>query len=98
VTFTLTVHVPPAAIVPPENDTDPALATGAKVGVPHPKVEYVAGVATIISPGAPLPVIGKVSVKATFGSASLGFGLVRMKVNVLVPFGMIVSRSKYFEI
>ena len=34
-------------MLPPENDTLPALAIGAQVGTPHPVVEALGGVATI---------------------------------------------------
>jgi len=57
-----------------------APAAGAKVGVPQPLVVAFGEVATTMFPG----VVGNVSVKATFGNASLGLGLVIVKVNVLV--------------
>ena len=47
-TSTLTTHVLFAATLPFENETELAPAVGAKVGEPHPEVEYVAGVATTI--------------------------------------------------
>ena len=49
-TRTLTTQLPFAATVPLENAIDVAPATGAKVGVPQPDVEYVAGFATTICP------------------------------------------------
>ena len=47
-TRTLTVQLLLAATVPLANDSDVAPAAGAKVGVPQPDVEYVAGLATTI--------------------------------------------------
>src|SRR5688500_15561123 len=60
VTLTVTVHVPPPAMVPPVKVIDPAPATGENVGAPQPDVEALGGEATVIAPGA----IGKVSLKA----------------------------------
>src|SRR5712691_5732113 len=61
VTSTETVHVPPAAIVPPEKAMEPAFATGENVGAPQPDVEAFGVPATFIRPGA----VGRVSAKAT---------------------------------
>jgi hypothetical protein len=76
VTLTLTVHVPLAAIVPPEKLNDVLPAAGANVGEPQPVV-VAFGVAATWRPA------GKVSVKATPVRAVAAFGLVTVKVNVL---------------
>ena len=81
VMLTLTMQVPPAAMLPPENVSDTAAAAGAKVGAPQPVV-LVAGVpATRITPG----LVGKVSVNATPVSAVVGLALLMVKVRVDVP-------------
>lgn len=78
VTSTVTVQLPPAAIVPPENEIDPAPATA--VTVP-PHVVLAAGVpATSMLPGE----VGKVSLKATPARAVPVLGLVIVKVSVEV--------------
>jgi hypothetical protein len=76
------VHAPAAASVPPENVMDPAPATGAYVGAPHPLVAAPVGLATTIVPG-------KVSEKATPLNASFWFGFVMVKVSVETPPGRI---------
>ena len=81
VTFTLTVHVPPAAIVPPEKEIEPAPAVGANVGVPQPLVEALGVLATAMAPGE----VGNVLLKATPLRASFSLGLVSRKVRVDVP-------------
>jgi len=73
--------MPPAAIVPPVNDIDVAVATGAKIGEPHPLVVAFGAAATRICAGD----VGKVSVNARSVSGSFWFGLVIVKVNVEVP-------------
>ncbi len=79
--MTVTTQVSPPAIAPPEKLTLPAPAVGAKVGDPQPLVDALVGLATTIAPGA----AGKVSVKATPEMALFGFGLLIVKVSVLVP-------------
>lgn len=92
VTSTLTVHVPLAAIVPPENDIDPSPAFA--VTVP-PHVVLAAGVpATTIFPGK----VGKVSLKATSVKAVPALGLVIVKVRVLVSHAPIGSGEKFLLI
>src|SRR3954471_22199599 len=88
-----TVHVPPAAIVPPENVNEPAFATGAKVGAPQPRVKGFGVPATLIAPGE----VGKVSPKATPLMASFGFGLVIVKVNREMPPARIGAGAKAFD-
>ena len=84
VTLTLTVHVPPAAIVPPENVRLVFPAAGANVGAPHPDV-LAAGVAATCVPA------GNGSLKATPVSGSgLPAGFVSVNVSVDVPFKGIV--------
>jgi hypothetical protein len=78
VTSTLTVHVPPAAIVPPVKEMLVAPAVGANVGVPQPLVEAFGVLATTIP-------VGNVSAKATPLSALFWFGLVMTKVSVDGP-------------
>lgn len=93
VTFNLIVHVLFAAIVPLENEMDPAPATGAKVGDPQPEVEALVGLATVIAPG----VVGRVSVK--FNPLTLAeLGLVRVNVRVEMPPAFVGSGLKFFEI
>jgi hypothetical protein len=62
------------------------------VGDPHSEVVTFGVDAVTMAPG----VVGKVSVKATFGRPSLGFGLVMVKVRVLVPFAKIGLGLKTF--
>ena len=90
---TRTVQVPPAAMVPPENANDTALAAVAKVGEPPPTVLAAGVAATRITPG----LVGKVSPKATPVSAVVGFGLVMVKVNVEVPLTALGDGEKSFE-
>ncbi len=78
---TLTVHVPPAAIVAALKETEPAAATGAHVGAPQPLVDALGVPATTIAAGA----TGKVSVKATPVSAVAAFGFTIVKVSVVTP-------------
>jgi len=75
------VQVPPAAIVPPVNDMDVAVATGAKIGEPHPLVVAFGVAATRICAGE----VGKVSVNARPASESFWFGLVIVNVNLELP-------------
>ena len=77
-TLTDIVHVPPAVMVPLVNDMDVAVATGVKVGVPHPLVVAFGGAATRICAGD----VGKVSVNAKPVSESFWFGLVMVNVNL----------------
>jgi len=72
------VQVPPAAIVPPVNDMDVAVATGAKIGEPHPLVVAFGVAATRICAGD----VGKVSVNAKPVSELFWFRLVIVKVKV----------------
>ena len=73
--------MPPAAIVPPVNDMDVAVATGAKIGEPHPLVVAFGVAATRIC----AEDVGKVSVNARPVSESFWFGLVIVKVNLELP-------------
>ena len=77
----MTVQLPPAAIVPPENEMELAPATGENVGEPQPSVEAFGVLATTIAPGD----VGNVSENATPCRLSFGFGLLMRKVSVLVP-------------
>ncbi len=79
--MTVTVQVPPAAIVPPENAIDIAPATGVKTGAPQPDVENVAGDATVMAPGE----LGKLSLNATPLSAVAAFGLAIWNVMAETP-------------
>jgi hypothetical protein len=81
VTLTLTVQVPPAAIVAPLRLIDPLPATGLKVGVPQPEVVAPGVAATFIAEGE----VGNVSEKATPDSAVLLFGFSSVKVSAVVP-------------
>jgi hypothetical protein len=80
VTSTLNVQVPLAASVPPVTESDVAPAPGEKL----PQVELAFGVAATATP----PV--SVTLSATPANATALFGLVRVKVRVLVPPTMIV--------
>ena len=75
------MQVPPAAIVPPVNNMDVAVAIGAKIGEPHPLVVAFGAAATRICAGD----VGKVSVNARPVSASFGFGFVIVNVNLELP-------------
>ena len=77
VTFTSTVQVPLAAMLPALNDTEAAPATGANVAAPQPEVLAPGTAATTIAPGA----VGKVSLNATPVSAVPVFGFVSTKRN-----------------
>ena len=81
VTFTDTVQVPPAAMVPFVKEMDVALAAGVKVGEPHPLVVALGVAATIICAGE----AGRVSVNWTLERELFRFGLVIVKVSVEVP-------------
>ena len=72
------MQTPPPASVPPENATDAALATGAKVGAPQPLSVGAGTAATFIAPGA----VGSVSVNATPLMACVPFGLLIWIVTV----------------
>jgi hypothetical protein len=74
VTSTLNVQVPLAASVPPVTESDVAPAPGEKL----PQVELALGVAATATP----PV--SVTLSATPANATALFGLVRVKVRVLV--------------
>jgi hypothetical protein len=78
VTLTTTVHVPLAAMVPPEKLSDVLPAAGANVEEPQPLVLALGDAATC-NPA------GKESVKATPVSAVPAFGFVIVKVSVLTP-------------
>ena len=93
-TFTVTVQVPPAASVPLEKEIEPAPATGAYVGVPHPVVDAPVGLATTIAPGA----TGKVSENATPLRESSRLGFVTVKVNVETPLARMGLGENNFEI
>ena len=75
------MQVPPAAIVPPVNDMDVAVATGAKIGEPHPLVVAFGVAATRICAGD----VGKVSVNARPVSESFWLGFVIVNVNLELP-------------
>ena len=87
VTSTVTVQVPPAAMLPLENDTDPTPMVGAQVGTPHPLVAALVGFATTRAPG-------KVSENDTPPIASSGFGLVRVNVRIEASPGVTPSSSR----
>jgi len=78
---TFATQLPPAAMVAFENEMEPALATGAKVGEPQPEVEAFGVAATVMAPG----VVGSVSENATPLKASFGLGLTSVNVSVVVP-------------
>src|SRR3989304_3365766 len=69
-----------AATVPFENETAPAAATGAEVGVPQRGVLAPVGLATTMAPGE----VGKVSLKFRSLRAT-PLGLLMVKVRVEVP-------------
>jgi len=79
--LTVTVQVPPAAIVPFVKERDVALAAGAKVGEPHPLVVALGVAATLICAGE----VGSVSANWTLERELFRFGLVIVKVSVEVP-------------
>ena len=85
-TFTFTVHVPPAAIVPSVNDSEEPDAAGLKVGVPHPEIPTF-GVPETSTPE------GSESVNCTL-VISIVFGLSIVKVKVEVPFTGIEAGEK----
>ena len=91
-TATLIVQEPFGGNVPPEKLRLEAPATGVKTGVPHPVVEYVAGVATTIWPPDKL---GRLSVKLT-PLALTGEEFVVVKVRLEVPPGVVVLGEKVF--
>lgn len=91
VALTLMVQVPLAAIVPFEKERDAAPAVGAKVGVPHPDVEALVGLATTIAPGD----VGNISVKLISVSVT-GVGFVSVKVSVEIPLTVVGSGLKFF--
>jgi hypothetical protein len=66
-------------MVPAENAMEALPAVGLNVGVPQPLVLTLGAAATTMAPG----IVGNVSAKATPFSAVAGFGLVRVKVNVV---------------
>src|SRR5262245_35104130 len=78
-TLTVTMQVPPGAIVPPLKLIDPLPGAGANVGAPQPVVVGAGAGATTIAPGA----TGNVSVNATPDCGRLTFGLVIVKVRVV---------------
>lgn len=78
------------ASVPFENEREPAPATGAKVGEPHPEVEAFVGLAMTIVPGA----VGSVSVKLSPVNVT-GVGLVNVKVRVEMPPTVVGSGLKF---
>jgi hypothetical protein len=81
VTSTLKVQVPLAASVPPETESEVAPAMGEKL----PQVELAFGVEATVTPP------GKETLSATPDSAPV-FGLVRVKVSVLVlPTAVVVG-------
>ena len=76
-TLTLMVQVLLGASVPLENDSEAAPPVGAKVGVPHPEVEALGGLATVMAPGE----VGRVSVKLTpVMVTEVGFVIVKVRV------------------
>src|SRR5438445_10934995 len=85
VTFTENVQEPPAAIVPPERLTTekPDTVPVVMVPAPHEPVSPF-GVATV-SPA------GSVSPKATPVSATVAFGLVMVKLSVVVAFRLMLA-------
>jgi hypothetical protein len=93
VTLTLMVQVLSAAMLPFENEIDPAPAAGAKVGDPHPVVEAPGVLATTMAPGE----VGRISVKFSPLKED-GVGLVIVNVNVETPPVVVGSGLKFFEI
>lgn len=81
VTFTFTVHVPPAAIEPPLNDKLVSVADGEKVGVLEAlqPVVFAFGVAATCIPA------GSASANPTPVKVAPAFGFVIVNVIVLVP-------------
>ena len=80
-TSTVTVHVAPAAMVPFENEMDPAPATAVRIGAPQPVADALGVPATVIAAGE----VGSVSENDTAGRLLFAFGLVMKNVSVLVP-------------
>jgi hypothetical protein len=93
-TWTLTVQVPPAAMVPFEKESDPAPAAGEKVGDPHPLVAALGVEATTRLPGE----IGRVSVNVTPERDVVRFGFEIVKVSVVGAFTLTGFGEKDFEI
>ena len=91
-TCTVTVQVPPAAMLAPLNATEAAPAAGAKVGAPQPEVVGVGAGATTIAPGD----VGKVSLKAMPLSVVEVFGLVITNCKVAGTFAAIGLVTKVF--
>ena len=81
VTFTDTVQVPPAAIVPLVNAREIAFAAGAKVGEPHPLVVAFGVATTLICAGE----AGRESENWTLERALFKFEFVMVNVRVEVP-------------
>ena len=75
------VHRPPPAIVPFENATETAAATGANVGAPQPLTDALGTAATFIAPGA----VGSTSVNAMplIACVPFGFEIVIVTVDML---------------
>lgn len=92
VTLTLIVHIPFAAIVPFEKESEPAPAVGANAGDPQPVVDAFVGLATTMAPGE----VGRVSVKFN-PLTDKGVGLVSVNVRVDIPFTVVGSGLKFFE-
>ena len=90
--MTAIVQVPPALIVPLVSDMDVAVATGVKIGEPHPLVVAFGVAATRICAGD----VGKVSVNARPVSASFWLGFVIVKVNLELPPARIGLRENNF--
>jgi hypothetical protein len=93
VTLTLMVQVLFAAMLPFENEIDPAPAAGAKVGDPHPVVEAPGVLATTMAPG----VVGRISVKFN-PLKEEGVGLVIVNIRVETPPVVVGSGLKFFAI
>ena len=92
VTLTWIVQLLFAARLPFENESDVALAAGAKVGDPQPVVVAPGVLATTMAPG----VVGRVSVKLSPLKAA-GVGLVRVNVSVETPPAVVGSGLKFLE-
>jgi len=89
VTLTETVHVPSAAMAPPEKVSVVSFAFGAKV---PPQLVDAPGVEATARPE------GRASVKATPVSSFDALGLVMVKVSVVVPPGEMLAAPKAFAI
>src|SRR5262249_15310474 len=89
-TFTENVQEPPAAIVPPERLTTEFPETVPVVMVPAPQEPVRPFGFGMFRPA------GRVSPKATPVNATVAFGLVMVKLSVVVPFRLMLAAPKAF--